>query len=398
LVDWLPIEAVVKALQAAIQARNQLIQDVFQLTGISDILRGQTDPNETLGAQELKAQTGSRRQKNIKDDIARWGKDMALLNAEVIAEKFEPQSIAEITGFKYVPTPPMQPMLMLPRPGAPMGMPTPGMSPMGQPAPGMMPMPSPMQPQQPNPMMGNNGGPPMDDEDDSLTFGDEVMALLRNDKMRSFRIDVETDQTGQADENLEKQRRTELLNVVGGFMQKSVEVVAQVPEFGPVIKEMLMIAMRGFKTGKTLEDTLERGFKQAMASAQAARQQAQQQGDPKLIEAKAEHALKVETAKADMQLSQQKQQGDMQLAARKQQADTQSQMHKHQLDASARTEAARTDAQLATQKQQTDAMLEVRKQDLDAQAEHRQQNLAAAARARENAEKLLDSRQSGTVQ
>ena len=96
---------VVSTLRTAIEARNQLIQDVYQITGISDILRGQSDPNETLGAQELKAQNGSRRVKNAKDEMARFAKDIGHLVAEVIAEVFQPQTIADMTGFKYRPEP-----------------------------------------------------------------------------------------------------------------------------------------------------------------------------------------------------------------------------------------------------------------------------------------------------
>jgi hypothetical protein len=68
LIDWLPVEKVMQALQAAVETRTQLIQDVYQITGISDILRGQTDAQETLGAQQLKAETGSRRISNAKDE------------------------------------------------------------------------------------------------------------------------------------------------------------------------------------------------------------------------------------------------------------------------------------------------------------------------------------------
>jgi hypothetical protein len=356
LIDWLPIQAVVAALQAAIQARNQLIQDVFQLTGISDILRGQTDPNETLGAQELKAQTGSRRLKNVKDDLSRWCRDMALLVAEVVSEQFSPKSIAEITGYHYEPME-MRRLMMSPPPGDGMNGPT--RSPLMLPAPGAapgMPQATPLIPQQPmNPMMqqmmGHNGGPDMDagDDDDNLTFSDDVMELLRNDRMRSFRVDVETDQTGQADENLEKQRAVEMLNVVGGFLERSIKVVAEVPHFGPVIKEFLMLTARRFRIGKGLEDTMDRAFAQAFKAAMQMRQQMAQRGDPEVEKAKMDHALKVEVAKAD--------------------------------------------AQLEAKKQQTDAQLEIRKQDIDASLKMRENNLAAAAQARENAEKLL-----GTLQ
>ena len=41
------IREVVEAIRACVELRNQLVQDVYQITGISDILRGVSDPNET---------------------------------------------------------------------------------------------------------------------------------------------------------------------------------------------------------------------------------------------------------------------------------------------------------------------------------------------------------------
>ena len=38
--------------------RKQIIEDIYQIMGLSDIMRGATDPQETLGAQQLKTQYG----------------------------------------------------------------------------------------------------------------------------------------------------------------------------------------------------------------------------------------------------------------------------------------------------------------------------------------------------
>lgn len=121
VIDWLPIDMVVTTLKTAIEARNQLVQDVYQITGISDILRGQTDPDETLGAQQLKAQTGSRRVKNAKDEMARFANDIGRLVAEVIAEMFQPQTLADMSGFKYQPAPPPMPIALNASPPAALG-------------------------------------------------------------------------------------------------------------------------------------------------------------------------------------------------------------------------------------------------------------------------------------
>src|SRR5690606_34141185 len=56
---WIPLKDIAETITGLIQARTQLIEDYYQLSGIADIMRGATDPNETLGAQQLKSQYGS---------------------------------------------------------------------------------------------------------------------------------------------------------------------------------------------------------------------------------------------------------------------------------------------------------------------------------------------------
>jgi len=342
MIEWLPIDQVVKALTSAIEARDKLIQDVFQATGISDILRGQSDPNETLGAQELKAQTGTRRLRNTQGDIARFTRDIARLVAEVIAEKFEPESIAEITGFKYVP---QQPQMMQPMLGAPAGA-LPGV---GGP---QMPM---LQGVSPGAQAGVMPGmmPPtaaaMDDSEN--VFDDRHMALLRNNRLRDFRIDIETDSTVQPDENAEKASRMELLNTVGPYLEKVVMAAAQAPDLAPAMGEMLMYTVRGFHAGRSIEESLEQGF------AKATKRLIEKMSQPPPPDPR------IEIEKGKQQIEGARVQNE------------------------ARRDA--TDAQLASNKQQIDAGLEKRKQDLDASLELRHQNIDATAQARHHAAKLL---------
>jgi len=360
LIDWLPLDMVQAALQGAISLRAQMIQDVFQITGISDILRGQTDPNETLGAQELKAQTGTKRLRNTKDEVARFARDTALLVAEVIAENFSPKSIAEITGYRYVPPPP--PMPMMPIMGGnimPMrpGMPVP-MSPGGITSPGGVMSPGGMTPVA-GPPMGHNGGPGMDDSetDTSLTFSDDVIELLRNDKLRSFRIDLETDSTIQADENAEKQQRTEFLSVAVGALERSANVMKLAPDLAPVMSELVMFAARGMRVGKSLEDVLEQALKKAQKRMEAMLAQPQQ--NPM-----------VEIEKAKLQQKAQSDQAGHMLDQRKMQQD----------------------AQLEVRQQDIDAALEKRKQDIARITDLRHERVAADALARDRAATLLGGR------
>jgi len=284
LMDWLPVDMVIQALQGAIEARNQLVQDVYQITGIADILRGQTDPDETLGAQQLKAQTGARRVKNSKDDVARFCRDIGQLVAEVIAEQFQPQTIADMSGYAYVPAPPVQPM-MPQQPGMP----------------GQQPMQQPVQPPS------------------GKSFDDKVLQLLRDDRMRGFLIDIETDSTIQPDEDAEKQRRTEFITATGGFLQQASEMMAGAPALAPMVSEMLLFGVRGFRVGRQMEDVIESTLKNVAQELQ----QRQQQPDPKVqAEQMKAQALQAET-QADMQAAQEKHQLELQKIQVQAQADMQ---------------------------------------------------------------------------
>lgn len=339
LIDWLPIDHVAKALQVAIQMRNQLIQDVFQITGVSDILRGQSDARETATAQNLKAQTGFSRLRNIKDEGARFCMEVGQLCAEIIAEQFAPETIAEMTGFKYVPQPMPQPqMLMLGGPQAPNVTPMPGVD--------------------PRMMMGANGGPQMQDEDEAeMTFDDRHIQLLRDDRMRNFRIDVETDSTVQADEQAEKDSRVEFVGVTGKYL---ADMSRMPPELMPIAAQLLMFAVRGFRAGRMMEESLERSFKQIEHQH---KQRAAQPPppDPKMIA---------------VQANAQNQQMKIQSDARAQQGQLQAQVMKD-----------RADLQLEAQKQQTDAALEIRKQNIDAGLRIRDKQIDADAMAIEQFER-----------
>ena len=60
-INWLPIKPMIEALTVMYNARDKIKQDLYEITGIADIVRGASDPNETLGAQKLKGKWVSQR-------------------------------------------------------------------------------------------------------------------------------------------------------------------------------------------------------------------------------------------------------------------------------------------------------------------------------------------------
>lgn len=100
VIEWVPIDKVVAALKSCFETRQMLIQDVYQITGISDIVRGASDPNETATAQQIKAQFGSIRIRDRQAEVQRFARDLMRLAGEIIAERFQPETLQAMTGMQ----------------------------------------------------------------------------------------------------------------------------------------------------------------------------------------------------------------------------------------------------------------------------------------------------------
>ncbi|MBX4976115.1 hypothetical protein HJB73_22150 [Rhizobium lentis] len=254
----LPIDEVQKVIVACMAARKQLIEDVYQITGISDIVRGDTQASETATAQRIKSQWGSIRIRDRQAELARFARDIIRLAGEIICDQFQPETLMLVSGIR-LPTMAekqqvemqMQQMQMAAQQAAMRA------QQIGQPAP--------RAPELPPQLQQLLGQPTID----------EVVQLLRNDSIRGFQIDIETDSTIEPDEDAEKQRRMEFVQMVGGFMQQAGAMAQQNPMLVPVMVETLLFAARGFRAGRQLESTLEQVGAQLSEAATAPRPEPQ---------------------------------------------------------------------------------------------------------------------------
>lgn len=101
--DWVPIEMFVNALDKLRQYRQDLISQIYELTGISDIMRGSSKASETLGAQQLKAQYGSVKLQFLQMEVAGFVEEALSMKAQVISNKFQPQTILQMTNIERTP-------------------------------------------------------------------------------------------------------------------------------------------------------------------------------------------------------------------------------------------------------------------------------------------------------
>jgi len=83
------------------EQREATKQTIYEITGISDILRGVTRASETATAQQIKAAWGSSRVDGYKREIQRLLAATLRLAAEVICETYQIETLAAITGLHY---------------------------------------------------------------------------------------------------------------------------------------------------------------------------------------------------------------------------------------------------------------------------------------------------------
>ena len=97
-VQFAPVETIAAVLSQLYANREQIKQAIYELTGLADILRGSTRPSETATAQSIKARWGSLRLQDRQREVQRLIRDLFRLQAEVVAEKFGADTLAEMTG------------------------------------------------------------------------------------------------------------------------------------------------------------------------------------------------------------------------------------------------------------------------------------------------------------
>ena len=95
IIDFMPVDQYITALQALAQRRDDIIKSVYQITGVSDIMRGNADPNETATAVTRKTNFGTLRNQDRQNDMQRFIGDLYRLKAEIICEQFSAETLMQ---------------------------------------------------------------------------------------------------------------------------------------------------------------------------------------------------------------------------------------------------------------------------------------------------------------
>lgn len=213
VLEFLPLDEIVKAIAMLRVQREQSKQIIYEITGIADIARGTTDPRETKGAQVIKARFAGLRQQTPIKKVQRFARDVLRLKAEIIAEHFSPDTLALMADMPY------QPQAVISR---------------------------------------GNGAEPPQEQIESPVITDEVIELLRNDTIRGFRIEIETDSTIEPDQQEAKAEAVEMIGAISNYLQQIGQVVDRAPQLAPFLFEVLKLGLRHFRPSRTLEEALDK--------------------------------------------------------------------------------------------------------------------------------------------
>ncbi len=257
--QW-PLEAIIGVVKELYLAREQIKAVIFEITGVADVMRGQTDAGETLGAQQLKSQWGSLRLQAQQADVQRYVRDLFRIKAEIIATRFSPETLTNMTGVQVTP---------------------------------------------------------------------EMEQILRSDIVRSYRIDIETDSTIQADVQKAQQQAGQFIQGAGSFFQAIGPAVQTGAMPADVAIKLFMGLARPFKLGKQAEDALDAWEQQTTQKMEEQKANPQPPPpDPEQIKMQAE----MQRAQAEMQAKQAELQQSGQIEGQRLQLEAQDRSAKTQIE------------------------------------------------------------------
>lgn len=356
---WLPIEMIGNVIVQLVNLRKQLIQDVYEITGLSDIMRGMSNANETLGAQEMKSQYGAVRIRDRQSEMVRVARDLTSITCEIMAENFQKKTLLEMSQLdiaeeadikKQVSA--LEKQIKAIERQIEEAQTDPEIQAQAK-----------QKPQVAQQVLQQAQGQiqqladQINQLNETVTI-EKVMKLLREQKIRPYVLDIETDSTVTPDENAQKQRATEFTAAVGGILAQAVPAIQQVPQIAPLMAETLRFVASQFRAGRQLDGVIDEFAEQMKAlgsqpkanpEADAATKQAEADAQSRAMEAK----LKQDAFVRDTQIK-----GQL--------ADHDARMR--QFEADEKVKAIQLEASQKAQKHQQDmdmGKLEIRKKELE---------------------------------
>lgn len=272
-IDWYPVEQVATVLQHLYSAFEATKSMLYEITGMSDIVRGASNQYETAKAQQIKAQFASVRLNGFQRDVATFVRDILRIIAELATQLYSDKKIMAIIG---------------------------------------------------------------DLPQDSVQYLPQAAQILRDDVLSKYKVNIQTNSLTEADWAMEKEERMAVVQTVGQMIGQVLQGAQQAPEIVPLGVHLIKFAIAGFRAGSELEAYIDGQLDQMAQAAQQAKDNPQPpEPSPEEKKAQAEvqkmqmdAQLKQQEAQSKMDLEQKK----MELEIQKMQMEMQFKREMAQLD------------------------------------------------------------------
>jgi hypothetical protein len=196
-VDWIPIAEVVNAIDHLRQYRQDKVVQIYEVLGVSDIMRGSSKASETAAAQQIKAQFGSTRIQLKQFYIADWITQALRIKAEIICKHFQPETIIKRSNIERTPD-------------APLAM--------------------------------------------------AAVQLLKDEEMNEYRINIEADSMAALDWAAERDAAVQFMQGLGAFISQVAPMAQSVPAAAPVLMSLLQWSVSKFRVSTQIESVLDQAI------------------------------------------------------------------------------------------------------------------------------------------
>ena len=202
-VDWVPIDQVVNAINQLRVYRQDKTVQIYEVLGISDVMRGSTKASETATAQQLKAQFGSTRIQLSQFYIAEWITNLLRIKAEIISKHWQPETIAMRSNIMRTP---------------------------------------------------------------DAQFAAPAIQLVKDERLAEYRISVEADSLSAMDWAQERDSAVQFMSAMGAFVAQIGPMIQTVPGSSPYFLKLLQWSVSKFKVSSEIESVLDQAVAQLQAN------------------------------------------------------------------------------------------------------------------------------------
>jgi hypothetical protein len=254
-VQWVPLEEVAKTIEILTSKQNDKIQQLYQVTGMNDVMRGaasgQGKTPVSATERKIQANYGSIRIEALQNEFARWVSDTQSLKAEIIAKHYQPYCIVQQSNILST----------------------------------------------------------IDGQNQDLI--QQAVQLIKTPEQAQWRITVRPESLAIADYEQLKQDRMEYIMGLAQFMQSAAPLLEMEPGSLPTLMKLLKWGMAGFRGSNEIEGVLDQQI------AKLEMQPPQQKPDPEMQKMQMEGQMKQMEMQAKMLMEREKHQASMQLEQQK---------------------------------------------------------------------------------